>query len=180
MVKRTHARRYAQAVFEIALAAKQLEKWQEDLGKIVTVVGDAAFAAYLESPKVRFSDKDKRLSERLGTVVSPLALNLVRLLITKGRLDTIGDVAEEYRRLLDTYHGVEQAEVITAFPLDDDAKKKAISRLEEIADKKLAVKTTVDASLIGGMVARIGGKLLDGSTRSRLAALRKQVAGVGK
>ena len=179
MARRAYARRYSQAVFEIALETKELDRWQSDLKKVVGVVSDAAFMAVLESPKFRFDNKARLLSQRLEGI-NPLALNLVHLLITRGRLDIIGDVADGYQRLLDSYRGIEQAEVITVVPLDDEDKLKLAENLGAAVGKKVVLKTEVDSGLIGGIVARIGGKLLDGSTRSKLGALKKELVGVAK
>lgn len=176
MARKTYARRYAQAIFEIALEKKELERWQSDLQKIVSTVGDGVFLAAMESPKIKFDDKIRLLSERLGDV-NPLALNLVRLLITRAGIGMIGDIADEYQRLLDGYHGIEPAEVITAVPLDDKDIQKLTESLSALVGKKVVVKSEVDPRVIGGIVARIGGKLLDGSTRSKLAALRRELVG---
>ena len=179
MARKAYAKRYSQAVFEIALETKELDRWQSDLKKIVGIVGDAAFIALLESPKFHFADKARLLSERLEGI-NPLALNLVLLLVTRGRLDIIGDIADEYQRLLDSYRGIEQAEVMTAIPLSDEDKLKLAEHLGAIVGKKVVLKSEVDSGLIGGIVARIGDKLLDGSTRSKLVALRRELAGAGR
>ena len=176
MARKACARRYAQAVFELALAKKESERWQSDLPKIVGAVGDAAFLAALESPKLKLDDKTRLLSARLGGI-NPLALNLVRLLITRASIGMIGDIAGEYQRLLDSYHGIEPAEVITAVPLDDKDIQKLTESLGALVGKKVVLKSEVDSSVIGGIVARVGGKLLDGSTRSKLAALRRELVG---
>ena len=176
MARKAYARRYAQAVFEIALEKKELERWQSDLQKIVSTVGDDAFLAAMESPKIKFDDKVRLLSEGLGDV-NPLVLNLVRLLITRAGIGMIGDIADEYQRLLDSYHGIEPAEVITAVPLDDKDIQKLTENLSTLVGKKIVLKSEVDPGVIGGIVARVGGKLLDGSTRSKLAALRRELVG---
>ena len=176
MARKVYARRYAQAVFEIALEKKELERWQSDLQKIASTVGDVAFLAALESPKIKFDDKIKFVSERLSDI-SPLALNLVRLLITRAGIGMIGAIAEEYRRLLDSYRGIETAEVITAIPLDAEDMQKLTKNLGALVGKKVVLKSEVDPGVIGGFVARVGGKLLDGSTRSKLAALRRELVG---
>jgi len=175
MAKRTYARRYSQAVFNIAREKNELDKWQSDLRKIATVGDDAQFLAFLENPKVRFEDKAKLLSQWLGDV-NPLALNLVYLLVTKGRLGMVADIADEYQRLLDSYRGIEQAEVTTAIKLDDEDRRRLEKRLEMMVGKKVVLKPRVDPDVLGGVVARIGGKLLDGSTRSKLMALKKALA----
>ena len=174
MARRFYARRYAQAVFEIALGRKELDRWQSDLRTIASLGEDDTLIAWLENPKFRFDDKVRLLSEQLGDL-NPLALNLVYLLVARGRLSMIGGIADEYQRLLDSYRGIEQAEVITAVPLDDEDRLRLGERLGAVVGKKLVVKPEVDSSLIGGFIARIGGKLLDGSTRSKLEALKREM-----
>ena len=178
MAGRAYAKRYSQAIFEIALGANEMERWQSDLRKIVGVVSDAAFAAFLESPKYHFADKARMLSKGLEGI-NPLALNLVHLLVARSKLDIIGDISAEYQRLLDGYHGIEQAEVITAVPLEEKDKQKLSEYLGAIVNKKVLLESEVDSRLIGGFIARVGGKLLDGSTRSKLEALKRELAGVG-
>lgn len=179
MARKAYARRYAQAVFEIALETKELDRWQSDLKKMVSIVGDAALVTFLESPKVHFADKARLLSEQLEDI-SPLALNLFLLLITRGRLSIIGEIEDEYQRLLDSYHGIEPAEVSTAIPLDDEDELKLTEQLGAIVGKKVVLKSEVDPALIGGFVVRVGGKLLDGSTRGKLMALKRELAGAGR
>ncbi|MBA7615053.1 ATP synthase subunit delta [subsurface metagenome] len=178
MARRIYARRYSQAVFNIALERKELDRWQSDLKKMATVGQDAAFIALMENPKVGFEKKAKILSKLLGDI-NPLALNLVYLLTTRGSSSMVGDIAEEYQRLLDSYRGIEQAEVITAVPLDAQERQKLEEHLGKVVGKKVTLTASVDPSLVGGMIARVGGKLLDGSTISRLMALKKELAGGG-
>jgi len=179
VARRGYARRYSQAVFEIALETKELDRWQSDLKKVVSVVGDAAFMALLESPRFHFEDKARLLSERLRGI-NPMALNLVLLLVTRGRLSIIGDIADGYQRLLDSYRGIEPAEVTTAVPLGDKDRVKLAEHLGAMVGKKVRLKCEVDPSLIGGVVARIGDKLLDGSTRNKLATLKRELVGAGR
>ena len=90
----------------------------------------------------------------------------------------MGEVANEYQRLLDSYRGIERAAVITAIPLNDQDKLRLGEHLGTIISKEVVIKSEADSSLIGGVVARVGGKLLDGSTRSRLEALQKEMSGL--
>ena len=179
MAKKAYARRYAQAVFEIAMERGELDSWQSDLKKIASLGGDVVFATLLESPKLHFNDKARLLSERLGDI-NPLALNLINLLVARGGLGMISGIVGEYQQLLDNYRGIEKAEVITAILLDDEDKLSLEERLGTIVGKKVVVKSEVDSNLVGGIVARIGGKLIDGSTRSRLEALKRKMSGIDK
>jgi F-type H+-transporting ATPase subunit delta len=176
VARRFYARRYAQAVFDIAREKKELDRWQSDLGRVADLGGDATVMALMENPKVPFEAKAKLLSDNLGDI-NPLALNLVYLLVSKGRLAMIGDIADEYQLLLDGYRGIERAEVTTAIALDDKDKSKLAEQLGAVVGKKVVVETKVDSGLIGGIVARVGGKLLDGSTISKLTAMRRVLAG---
>jgi F-type H+-transporting ATPase subunit delta len=178
MAKQAYARRYAQAVFEIALEKNELDRWQADLQKMVGAVSDSTFLAALDSPKIKIEDKSRFLKERLGDI-NPLALNLALLLITRTGIGVITEIAGEYKRLLDSYHGIETAEVTTAVLLDDKETQKLADRLGVLVDAKVELNTQVDPEILGGIIARVGGKLLDGSTRSKLTALKKELAGRG-
>jgi|TARA_B100000315_G_scaffold259935_1_gene318210 F-type H+-transporting ATPase subunit delta len=175
VARRLYAKRYAQAVFDIALESKELDRWQSDLRKVAGLGEDSTVIAFFENPKFNFEAKAKLLSKQLADI-NPLALNLVYLLQTRGRLSMVGDIADEYQRLLDSYHGIEPAEVITAVPLDDEDRLRLGERIGAVVGKKVVIKPEVDSSIIGGIIARIGGKLLDGSTRSKLEALKRELA----
>ena len=177
MARTVYAKRYSQAVFEIALEKNELERWQSDLKKIAGLARDADLMAAMENTKFRFNNKIKLLSEQLGDI-NQLALNLVYLLVAKGKLNLIGEITDEYQRLLDSHRGIEQAEVLTTVPLNDTDKLKLAERLGAIVGKKVVIKAEVDSGIIGGIVAKIGGKLLDGSIRNRLEALKKELSGV--
>lgn len=176
MAKRVYAKRFAEAIFEIALEKKELDRWQSDLRKIASLGEDATLVSLLQDPRLHFDSKAELLSERLGDI-NPLALNLVYLLITKGRLNMVGDIADQYQRLLYSYRGIEEAEVTTVIPLDDKGKQRLAEHLGAMIGKKVVLKTKVDSRLLGGIVAKVGDKLLDGSIRSKLVALREELAG---
>ncbi|MFH1032675.1 MAG: ATP synthase F1 subunit delta [Chloroflexota bacterium] len=174
MARRTSAKRYAKAIFEIALERQELDKWQSDLNKLAILSMDADLLALFENPKLRFEDKASILSGQFKDI-NPLALNMVNILVARDMLNIVGEISEEYQHLLDSYHNIEPAEVVTAVPLDDAEKAKLSTRLEAIIGKKIAIKAEVDSSLLGGIIVRAGGKLLDGSTRHRLQALKEEL-----
>jgi F-type H+-transporting ATPase subunit delta len=176
MARKAYARRYAQAVFEIALEKKELERWQTDLQKVAVAVSDSTLLAVLENPKIKLEEKSGLLSRILGDI-SPLTLNLVLLLIARAGIGMVGEIAGEYQRLLDAYRGIQAADVTTAVPLDDKDKRELAEKLGSLVDAKVSLKSEVDPGILGGIIARVGGKLLDGSTRSKLIALKKELVG---
>jgi len=168
----TSARRYAQAVFELAQESDKLEEWRQDLRKIAELVEDTEFMALMENPKLPLEVKTKLAQERLKGI-NPLAMNLVCLLVTKGRLKNADQIAEEYKRLLNNYYGIAVAEVTTAIPLDEADKEKLNRHLEAVAGRKVTITLQVDPAILGGFVARIEDTLIDGSLRSKLGELKK-------
>lgn len=179
MPKRAYANRYAQAVFEIAKENRTLEEWQSDLEKIAGLASDESVVAVLQNPKLPFNEKKRLLTLALRDL-SPLAMNLAQMLVATGHLHLTGKICEEYQRLADAERGIERAEVTTAVPLTDIDKRLLEERLAALIGKKIVVKPRVDPEVLGGFVARINGKLLDGSTRSKLEALKKELAGVSR
>lgn len=171
------AKRHAQAVFQLALERGELEKWLEDLKTIATTLSQPQLMAILESPKVHLNEK-MELIRRCLPGVSQLALNLVYLLVARRRLRLIDQIVSEYQRLADAYQGLEHAEVTTAIPLDEEDRKRLSERLAELTGTRIMLSTKVDPDVIGGFVVRIGDRLIDGSTKSKLGSLRKSLVEV--
>ena len=182
MTSNVYARRYSRAIFRMALENKEINRWQSDLRKAATLLRDQALFTLIAHPKVTNEEKTRTLSQRLGDV-NPLAIKLVLMLAVKNRLTSIDDIADEFQRMVDNYRGVEGteiAEITTAIPLDNDYQLKLAQRITEIIGKPVMLKLKVDTSIIGGIIIRVGDKLIDGSVRSKLEALRKDLGGVAK
>jgi F-type H+-transporting ATPase subunit delta len=178
MAKKNYARRYAQALFEIASEHNDLDRWQADLGEVAAIAGNAETRAFLENPGVSPEAKAGLLS-RVLKAKKPLVRNLISLLLARDSLSMAGDIYLAYRDRLNAYRGIEQARVTTALPLDEKQAQVLEQRIGELVGKKVQATFEVDPGVVGGFVARIDGKLFDGSTRNRLAMLKKTMAGTG-
>jgi F-type H+-transporting ATPase subunit delta len=174
MPRISSGKRYAQAAFELALEKKELEGWQAGLKRMAELSGNEELMALLQSPRVPFSAKEDLLRKQLGEV-HPLVSNLALLLVNKGIFRLTGDIFEQFNDLLDQYQGIERAKVTAAVPLSDEDKESISSRLGKYVDRKVAIDAQVDASLIGGFIARVGDVLIDGSIRQRLERLKKSL-----
>ncbi|UCH50399.1 MAG: ATP synthase F1 subunit delta [Chloroflexota bacterium] len=171
----TSVKRYAQAVFEIALEGNKLKEWQSNLGKIAQLTRDTEFAALVENPKIPSQLKEKLVREILGKI-NPMALNLAYLLISKGKLKDAGQIADEYERLLNDHQGIKTAEVTTAIALDNTEREKLSRHFEELTGKKVRINAQVNPDILGGFIARIDDSLIDGSIRNKLETLKKSLA----
>ncbi|MGQ9572545.1 MAG: ATP synthase F1 subunit delta [Dehalococcoidia bacterium] len=176
MIRDTAAKRYAQAAFEIACERDSLEEWATDLALVAQVMSEPQAAAILSSPKVALADR-YRLLEALLAGIDPLVMNLAKLLVAKGRVGIASQIVEAYRGLLDEHRGICHARVITAVPLADAEREAVEQRLSQITGKKVIAHLEVEPAIVGGLVARVGDRLLDGSTRSKLLALKRALEG---
>jgi F-type H+-transporting ATPase subunit delta len=173
------ARRYAQAVFELAAESGTLDAWSRDLQTIATFASEADVVGVVESGRVPASEKLRLLSAGIEAHVSPLAMNLVKLLASRGKLHLARGIQAAYEELADERRGIAHATVTTAVPLADDEKQAIATRLSALTGLRVDVTPVVDASIIGGVIARIGDQLIDGSTRTRLVALKRRIAAAG-
>lgn len=174
MAKAASARRHAQAAFQIALERGELDLWRGDLERVVAAIKNPLLYAFLASPKIPFSEKARILSQHLEGI-TPLAMNLAYLLVARRRLRIVEDMVDEYGRLVDEHRGIAHAEVVAAIPVDEEIKDRLARRLGSLVGHEIVLKVRVDPSLIGGIIARIGDKIIDGSTRSRLVSLRESM-----
>ncbi|MFC2020224.1 ATP synthase F1 subunit delta [Chloroflexota bacterium] len=168
---------HAREIFKTALEKKELNRWQSDMRRIAGLVKDTTLLTLLEDTKVSIDEKAKVLSERL-IEVNTEALKLVSELMSKNRLPLVTEIADEYQQLLDNYHGIEGAEVAeitTAIEIDDEYQLKIAQRLTSLVGKPVILKSKVDSGIVGGIIIKIGDKLIDGSIRSKLAALKKEL-----
>lgn len=169
------AKRYSQAVFELAQERRTFDQWLEDLEGLAQLVQDPGFLLIMESPRVHLDRKKEVLRERL-VGADPLVLNLTQLLVTKGRVELIPGILQELRRLVDASRGIVHARVTTAVPLEASEQASLAQQLAQRTGKQVMLSAEVDPSIIGGLIARIGDTLLDGSVRGRLEALKRHLA----
>ena len=174
MISTISARRYAQAIFQIAQAKNNLDEWKKELRKLAEMMKDVETVDLIDHPKIPFNLKADLVKQKLNTS-NELVLNLCNLLILKGRLKNAEQIADEYDSLLDEKRGIKHAIVTTAVPVDDAEKHKISGQLEKITGKNVSIKLQVNPSILGGMVARIEDTLIDGSVRNRLELLRRNL-----
>ena len=171
------ARRYADAAFEIGRADGTLDAWDRDLKRLSDALRDEDLRALAEHPAVPYADKERVLRRVVGDV-SDEALNLVLLMVRRGRPRAIPRMVEHFAALLRRERGVALAEIRTALPLDEAQRTAVTDRLGELTGDEIEINDVVDESLIGGITVRIGDRLYDASVRNRLERLRARLTAV--
>ena len=169
------ARRYARAAFDIAIEEDRLEGWLQDIQRAREALEDDALRTYLELPKITLARKVDVLRESLSGL-NPLAQNLIGLLVSRGTVGLLPQIAEEYRRLMDAHQGRERAELVSAHPLEDQQRERVGRWLGQLLGKEVILTSREDPELLGGLVVRVGDSIIDGSTKGRLEAMRKDLA----
>jgi F-type H+-transporting ATPase subunit delta len=169
------ARRYAQAYFDLAQDAGAVDTWGEELAAAAATLGDAQVARALENPRLTPPRRSALALAVLEGTSQPLR-SLVRLLLERGRIGVLGQVAEQYRRLADRASGVVRAEVISAVRLDDASAQRIRGALSERLGGEVQTEVRQDPDILGGLIVRIGDRVIDSSVRTRLEQLRTALA----
>jgi F-type H+-transporting ATPase subunit delta len=174
------ARRYAEAVFALADEAGAIDQWSGDLLTVANFVDEPEVAGILASNRAPRSEKMRLLDAGLKTYISPLAMNLVGLLVQRGKASLARGIQIAFQEMVDTKRGVAHAVVTTAVPLADDERTAIAAKLSTLTGKQVDVTSVVDPAILGGIIARIGDELVDASTRSRLSALKRSLQGAAR
>jgi len=173
--RETAARRYAEAAFEVAQRDGTVDAWRTELETAAAVLGDERIARHLANPAVALEERATVVDDALGSVISKPVRNLIQLQLKRGRIAEIGRVADEFRRLDNRRQGITVATARTAAELTPDEVRALTTRLEQFTGGRVELDVTVDPSLLGGLVVRVGDRLIDGSVRGRLERLRNQL-----
>ncbi|HEX5466900.1 MAG TPA: F0F1 ATP synthase subunit delta [Candidatus Limnocylindrales bacterium] len=169
------ARRYAEAAFAVAGEAGDeaaYGRWRQDLASAAATLADPQLSRSLANPAIPLEARQRLLDETLGRGLGEQPRNLLRLLLERGRIELLARVAEAFAALDDRRQGVSRALVTSAEPLTEDELRAIQARLGELSTGTTVLTTQTDPSLLGGVVVRIGDRLIDGSVRGRLERLR--------
>lgn len=168
------AQRYAKALNDSIADEAQLESALEWLQKFADLLAEnAEFRSLLQNPAVRASARSAVLEEVLEKMkAEPILRNLGRELFRRGRIGIVGEIAEIFGRMVDARLNRVTARLTTARPVTDQQAEKVRAGLAAYADKEVTLKKRVDPAIIGGLVVKIDGAVIDGSLRARLKQLR--------
>jgi len=171
----TAARRYAEAAFQLASRDNELDDYGDGLDRAVAMLGDARVLGVLRNPARPLRERIDLVDKVLAEVVPATVHRLVGLLVERGRIDRLGAVAAEYRRLLNRERGVVEAVATAAAPLTGDETEALQRKVAQMTGRTVDLRIEIDEALIGGLTVRVGDTLYDASVRGRLERLRSRL-----
>lgn len=177
MIAGSLARRYARALLDIGREGGHLRRSLTEVEEFAKVL-DAAdgLRDALGSAHVGRQSKQATLDAVLaGSGVLPTTKSFLALLIDKGRMNVLPQILSELRRMVEEHEGIERVEVTVPMPLTAPQKDGLRAVLERRTGKKVIIEESVDASVLGGMVVRVGSTVYDGSVRTQIQQIRQNL-----
>ena len=171
MLKGAIGRRYAGAIFDISLKQNTVERTLDDVQEIAKLFSKRTLAYLLKEPKVPAQRKESAIRQALASRVLPTSLNLALLVVQRDLVEAMPNIARELAQLVLDYKNQAVAEVTTAAPMDEQQLNGVKQALERNTGKSILMHTKVQPEILGGVIARVGDQVIDGSIRLRLAAL---------
>lgn len=173
--KTTIARPYAQAAFEFAGEAGELDQWSGMFKLLADIVSDPQMQQLLHNPKVSDEQLEEIIISIGGDRFSGSGRNFIRILVQSERLQYAADMARLFEDMVAEAEGRLDVEVVSAYELEDDQQEKISSAMAKRHGKKIGISSRVDEHLIGGAVIRARDSVIDASVRGRLNELRNKL-----
>lgn len=176
MLKGAVAGRYAEALYEIAVANKIVDKLEEELRAVISLLeAEPNLKKVLYHPRITAAEKKDVLKALLEGKISEVAMNFLYLVIDRQREAYLADMVEVFVDYANKARNIVDVEVTSAVELNKDDRKRLVKALGKMTGKQVRVNYSVDPSLLGGIVARIGDKVIDGSVKARLQSLKEHL-----
>lgn len=172
----TIARRYAQALFELARERNLLETVQDDLARVMRGVQESGeLKRMLADQLVPAAEKKSVFRKVFGPVVAKETMNFLLLVLDKRRERFLEDMHREFLAFVNDARNIVEAEVRSAVPLSAGELQALQGRLAQASGKEVRLSNRVDPALVGGLVVKIGDRIYDGSVKRRLGDLRQRL-----
>ena len=165
----TIARPYADAAFELARGADALAPWSEALDKLAAIIADETMGECIANPQLSQDQLSQLVLDVAGNALSPEQQNFVRVLVANDRLSVLPEIRDLFEIKKNNHEGVKEADIASAFPIDDKTLETLKRDLETRFKARVNVTVRIVPELIGGVRIAIGDQVIDASVRGKLA-----------
>lgn len=178
MLDNEAVRAYAHALFELGDRDGKLDVFSGQLHNIAAVFNaQSELRQLLFHPQVKAEAKKDTLQKIFGSDTDQMVMNFLWLLVDRRRIACIDRIWHQFRMLVNEARNLEEAEVTTAAPLNNIAEKALQEKLSAMTGRRIILYTKIDPAIIGGVIVRMGDKLIDGSVMRQLSDLRYKLTG---
>lgn len=172
----TVSRSYAEALFELGEKHDQLETFAANMQTLdALLAADPRVKEFLYTPKIEPGVKKEALKQAFAGSLHPLLLNFVLVVLDKRRQRLLEAIAHEYRALVDEKLGRLNVDVTLAHRADDTQLGAIVAQLSRVLEREVVPQVRVDEGILGGIIVRYGDRVIDGSLRRRLVAMRNRL-----
>ena len=165
---------YARALFELGKKQNRLDAWLESLRELSEIVHNDTVTAYLTDPGLSFRTKSELLSQVMPDM-SPVALNMVFILLKHGALRYLPEIINEFQNMIDSENRIARGEVTSVEKLDEEEMSEIARNIGKIVEKQVVLHDIIDKNLIGGMTVRVDDTLFDGTIINSLGILKQKL-----
>lgn len=170
------AERYASAFFELAKDEGKLSETEADLDALSNAVGESEdLRRLIQSPAFSAEDKAAGMKALLEGKANVLTSNFIRLVASKGRLALVQPIITRFKEIAADARGEVAAEVVSAHPLSDEQVSDLKAQIRASVGKDVVLGTRTDPDLLGGLIVKIGSRMIDSSLKTKLARLRARL-----
>ncbi len=170
------AERYAGAIFDLSKEKKCIEQIQENLMQIDETLKECSdLKMFLEHPNISKPQKKEIIKEIFQKAVSEYVLSFIFILVDKNRFFAFSAITKVFKKLVIKDKNILTAEVVTAIKLDKTTSKRIKDKLEKLYEKEVYLESKIDEDIIAGVIVKIGDKTIDGSVKTKLKNLKKQI-----
>jgi len=174
------ARRYAKALFSLGKEQGKTEEYSGQLKAIAELYADDAVGVgdAVTNPLYPLDVREKVMAKIAESILADAVLaSFLKLLIAKKRADILPDIAEAMQAMVDKDQNISHGTIVSAIELKGDLMAKIQATLEKLTGNKVILETQVDPSIIGGIIAKVGDLVLDGSIKTQLNGLKESIKG---
>lgn len=172
------SKEYASALFSLAGEKQCEDAWGESLARVSGLFArNPDYPVLLASPDVPVEEREQLIEKALGGTEPEEILSFLKLLIRRGRIRMLPACRAEYEKLLHIKEQVSTARVVSAAPLTEEERTRLLQRLEKLSGHTVLLTCEVDATLLGGAVVEMDGRVMDGSVRGRLREIKEVIGG---
>lgn len=162
-------KRYAEALFEAGIELKKLDEFKNEIEFVSEVFkSDDQLKTVFQHPKLSKNEKKDILNSLFKDKVSTEVLNLCYITVDKGREKHLEVINDEYRKLYNKEKGIVEAQALTAVAMSKEELDNLQSKLSNKLNKKVELKNAIDPTVVGGVLVKVGDKIIDGSIKGRL------------